>query len=190
MHRSTRAALGAAAAALATLAAAGSAAAETSSTSVTIVGGDLAYTTPLSAGTFPQVKLNGLPQMVKANISKYVVTDARGNGQGWNLTVQASQFSDGNGNTLPSGSLRMVDVPTPLPGAPLGGVIPPLPAVPLNPIDSGSPQRIVTADALPLSGMGEWSFTPTTGALVLTVPPDATPGTYTSTITTTLSTGP
>jgi hypothetical protein len=157
---------------------------------VTITGGSLTYDTPLAVENFPGVTLNGLPQTVKANISPYTVTDARGSEQGWNLAVTATQFSDGGDNALPTGSLRMVDVPIPTPGAVLSGLVAPVPTPTLDPLDNGATQKLVTAAAAPMSGTGKWTFTPTTGALVLTVPPNAVPGTYTSTITTTLSTGP
>lgn len=178
------------AAMVAALTATAPAAAETDTTSVTIQGGSLVYTTPLTAGDFPSVTLNGLTQVVKADIDPYVVTDARGTADGWKLSIAASRFSDGAGHTLPAGSLAMVDVPIPTPGAVVDGVIPPVPSVPVDPIDGGSTQTIASAEAAPLSGTGQWTFTPTAGALVLTIPPDATPGTYSSTITTTLSTGP
>jgi hypothetical protein len=168
-----------------------SAAAATDTTSVTITGGSLSYTTPLVASDFPDVQLNGLTQVVTANISPYAVTDARGTNDGWNLTVEATRFDDGSGVKLPAGSLTMVNVPVPLPGVSLAGLVPPVPSVPLNPIDGGgTAQKIASALAAPLSGTGQWTFTPTAGALVLSVPPTAAPGTYSSTITTTLATGP
>jgi hypothetical protein len=179
------------AAAIASLAAAGPAAAESDTTSVTITGGSLSYTTPLAAANFPDVQLNGLTQVVKANVSPYAVTDARGSGEGWNLTVDATPFENADGDTLPTGSLRMVDVPVPVPAVAGGGLVAPVPSVPLNPIDGGGgAQKIASALAVPLSGTGQWTFTPTIGALVLSVSPTAAPGTYTSTITTTLATGP
>ena len=179
------------AAALGLLALAGPARAAVDPTSITIAGGTLEYTTPLTAGNFPNVTLDGTPKVVTANVNPYVVTDSRGGSAGWNLTIQASQFTNAGSDTLPQGSMRMVlpPLPTKDPVAnPLG--LPPAIQPTLNAIDSGSAQKVVSAAAAPLVGAGAWTFTPTPAALALTVPGVAPPGTYTSTITTTLSTGP
>jgi hypothetical protein len=178
-------------AALGLLAVAGPARAAVDPTSVTIAGGTLEYTTPLTAANFPTVTLDGTPKLVTANVNPYVVTDSRGGSAGWNLTIQASQFSNANSDTLPQGSLRMAlpPLPTKDPVAnPLG--LPPTVQPTLDAIDGGSAQKLASAAAAPLVGAGAWTFTPLPGALTLTVPGVAPPGTYTSTITTTLSTGP
>ena len=172
------------------MALAGPAQAAVDDTSVTIIGGALVYTTQLTAGDFPSVTLDGSAKVVTTNVNPYVVTDSRGGASGWNLTVQASQFSTGS-NTLPQGSLLMTVPPLPtkeLLANPLG--LPPTVQPTLSAIDGGSAQKIVSAAALPLVGGGAWTFTPLPNALALSVPAVVTPGTYTSTITTTLSTGP
>ncbi len=162
--------------------------AATDTTSVAIGGGSLEYTTPLAAGDFPATTLTGLQQAATADISPYKVTDSRGGSAGWNLTIAASRFTSGT-DQLPTGSLSLATPPVPT--TPLTNLgVPPVPAVVGSPIDGGSTQKVVSAAALPLSGAGAWTFTPVTGALTLMVPPAVAPGTYTSTITTTLSTGP
>lgn len=164
-----------------------SALAETDTTSVAIAAGPLVYTTPLTAGDFPATTLTGAQQTKSANISPYTVTDSRGGSAGWNLTIAASQFASGT-DTLPGGSLAMALAPEPT--TTLGNLgHPPTPVV-TTAIDNGTTQKFVSAAALPLSGAGAWTFSPPAGALTLTVPPAVTPGTYTSTITTTLATGP
>ena len=160
----------------------------TDTTSVTIAGGTLDYTTPLTAGNFPATTLSGLQQVKTADIAPYKVTDARGGSAGWNLTIAASQFTSG-ADTLPTGSLVMAAPPVPTTTAGNLGVAP-VPQVVASPIDGGSTQKIVSAAAAPLSGAGTWTFTPLAGTLTLTIPPAVAPGTYTSTITTTLATGP
>lgn len=157
-------------------------------TSVAIAGGTLDYTTPLAAGNFPATTLTGLAQTKTADIAPYVVNDSRGGALGWNLTIAASQFTSGL-NTLPLGSLAMA-LP-PVPTTTVGNLgIAPVPSTTLNAIDGGTTQKIVSAAAVALGGAGQWTFTPLTGALTLTVPPAVAPGTYSSTITTTLATGP
>jgi len=178
-------------AALGTLGLAGAAHAATDPTSITIAGGTLDYTTPLTAGNFPGVTLDGTPKVVTAAVAPYVVTDSRGGAAGWNLTIQASQFTNAGSDTLPAGSLAMVLPPVPTKDVlanPLG--LPPTVQATLDPLDGGSAQKIVSAAATALVGGGAWTFTPLPAALVLTVPGTAPPGTYSSTITTTLSTGP
>lgn len=167
--------------------------AATTDTSITLGAGALTYTTPLSAANFPNTTLTGLPQAVHASINPWVVTDARGSLlNGWNVTVSASQFSTGGASpsTLPSGSLTLA---TPaVPTTTVGNVsVPPVPQPLAAPIDGGSTQKLVSAAVG--TGLGQWTFTPLNpagGDLLLNVPPGAVAGTYTSTITTTLSTGP
>jgi hypothetical protein len=173
------------------LVAAGPAQSATDSTSVTIAAGTLDYTTPLTAANFPAVTLDGTQKIVTADVNPYVITDSRGGSAGWNLTIQASQFTSAGGDTLPQGSLLMALPPVPTKNVatnPLG--LPPTVALTLNPIDNGSAQTVLSAAALPLTGAGAWTATPLPGALTLTIPAVVTPGTYTSTITTTLATGP
>jgi len=173
------------------LAAAAPASAATDDTSVAIAGGELVYTTALTADNFPGVTLDGAQKVVTANIAPYVVTDARGGSAGWNLTIAASAFSDGGGNTLPAGSLRMTVPPVPTKNTvqnPLA--LPPTVQPTLSAIDGATAQKVVSAAAAPLVGAGTWTLTPLSGALTLTVPAAVTAGTYTSTITTTLATGP
>jgi WxL domain surface cell wall-binding len=179
------------AAALGALGVASPAYAQSDPTSVTITGGTLAYTTPLTAGNFPNVTLDGTQKVVTANVNPYVVTDSRGGAAGWNLTVEATQFTSASSATLPQGSLQMALPPLPTKNVldnPLG--LPPTVQPTLNAIDGGSAQKVVSAAAAPLVGAGAWTFTPLPSALTLSVPGVVTPGTYTSTITTTLSSGP
>jgi hypothetical protein len=167
--------------------------AATSNTSITLGAGTLDYTTPFSTGNFPNTTLNGLPQLVHANVNPWTVTDARGSLlNGWNVTVSASQFatSGGSPNTLPTGSMTLATVP--VPSTAVGNVsLPPVPVPLAAAIDGGSAQKIATSAIG--QGLGGWTFTPLNaggGDLALIVPPSAVAGTYTSTITTTLSTGP
>ncbi len=126
-----------------------------------------------------------------SHVPPQAVTDARGGSLGWNLTVQASQFTSPSSNVLPQGSLVMAVPPLPTkdPVAnPLG--LPPAVQPTLTAIDGGSAQKLVSAAAAPLVGAGAWTFTPLPDALTLSLPGVVAPGTYTSTITTTLSSGP
>jgi len=168
--------------------------AATDDTQVTLSAGALTYTTPLSAGNFPNTSLTGVQQVVRASVNPWKVTDARGGLlNGWNVTVSASRFTDTVDNTkqLPAGSLALVNTPTV--GTTTGNTSLPPASVPVAAaIDGGgAAQKVATAAVA--QGLGEWTLTPQNtggGDLLLTVPPDAQSGTYVSTITTTLATGP
>jgi hypothetical protein len=171
----------------------GSATAATTTPSITLGAGTLTYTTPFTAQNFPNTTLTGLAQSVHASINTWAVTDARGSLlNGWNVTVAASQFTTGGGSpsTLPTGSMSLA---TPAVPTTTGGnlSVAPVPVATAAPIDGGSTQKIATAAIA--TGLGEWIFTPLNvagGDLLLSVPAGAVAGTYTSTITTTLATGP
>ncbi len=172
-------------------AAAAPAQAATDNTSIAIGAGSLTYPTPLAAANFPAVTLNGLQQTVRTSISPFVVNDARGGSAGWNLTVAASQFTHSNTtDQLPAGSMSMALPPVPTTTVGNLGTPPVVAGTSLQPLDGGSAQKIVSAPATPLSGAGQWTFTPLADTLTLQVPAAVEPGTYTSTITSTLSTGP
>jgi hypothetical protein len=167
--------------------------AATTAPSITLGPGTLSYTTPFTAQNFPNTTLTGLAQAVHASVNPWAVTDARGSLlNGWNVTVSASQFSTGGGSptTLPTGSLSLTTPPVPT--TTFGNLsLVPVPVPPAAPIDGGSTQKIVTASLA--TGLGEWIFTPLNtagGDLLLSVPAGSVAGTYTSTITTTLATGP
>ena len=181
---------------IAALALPSSALAATDDTNITINGGVLNYTTPFSAGDFPATTLNGLPQAKTANINDWTVTDNRGSAAGWNLTISASRFTCSTSGTcgtdqFPSSSLTLATVGVPTTDLLNNVAIPPVFVPAVTPLDSGgAAQKIATAAALPLNGTGAWTFSHAAGGLALVVPASTSPGTYTSTITTTLASGP
>jgi hypothetical protein len=117
------------------------------------------------------------------------VTDATGSGAGWHVTFQASQFTGAGEATLPAGSLVLT-----APAISANGVnlaVPPLAQGPTFTLDGGSAVPIV--HALAGTGQGAWTMTQSNAAggdLALTIPANATAGTYTSNLTFTLATGP
>lgn len=96
--------LGPGAAAVAALAAATAAGAATVTVNATVTGGATLSVSSLNTPSF-SLTLNGDDQTAGYQ-SQLQVIDARGlaTGGGWNLTVGATQFSDGAGHTLPSGA--------------------------------------------------------------------------------------
>jgi WxL domain surface cell wall-binding len=173
---------------LAALALAPAALAETDTTQLTVNAGTLDYTTPFSAGNFPTTTLTGTPLSLHADANQWVVTDARGSvDNGWNVTIAASQFSAGGGKTLPLGSLALTAPPNASSDAGNSSAAPSS-LTPGSPIDDGSTQKLASAAAG--DGLGQWTFGSSGNALTLTVPSNTQTGTYVSTITTTLATGP
>jgi hypothetical protein len=69
----------------------------TSNTSLTLNGGLLDWGTAPSVGNFPSTTITGSPITVHASDNDWTVNDARGSSTGWNVTVQASEFTAGGG---------------------------------------------------------------------------------------------
>jgi WxL domain surface cell wall-binding len=170
------------------------ASAASTNTSVTLTGGTLSFTVNPTATNFATTALTGSTQTLTTDFNDWRVNDARGSGAGWNVTMQASQFSDGGSNTLPVGSLKL-KTPVVTPVDLLNLAVPPVVSlIPTPPwtLDGGSAVKVVSAAVG--TGQGEWNFDQVnliaSKDLDLTVPANASAGTYTSTITSTLSTGP
>jgi WxL domain surface cell wall-binding len=152
-------------------------------TTAVLNGGTIAVTTP-SVDDFASVTLNGAAQSTTAGMGTFDVTDARGTGVGWNVTVQADQFDSGT-HTLPMDSISM---PAPSVGkiAATSGSVPSIISGPYH-IDNASAVKIASA-AGDGTGMGSYRFTP--DVLTLSVPANAYAGTYTSTVTVSVNSGP
>lgn len=170
---------------------------------VTLAGGSLSISNSglLSfSGT-----INGLDQFLNdttAADTGITVTDATGSGAGWHLNVSQTQFSDGNGHTLPflalNGSTASSTATTAVTSACFNGstctnatnsVTYPLTL-------SGTAQKMFNAAAstgIGSIGIGTGTFGVSGNNPVswwISVPASALAGTYTSTITEAISTGP
>ncbi|GGA92906.1 WxL domain-containing protein [Ornithinibacillus halotolerans] len=166
-------------------------AAEINESNVSITGQPLAMDS-LVVGTFNAVVLEGKIQSTTANIDSFNVTDPSGTGAGWNVTMHATQFTavDDSGLTLPTGSLTVdkpsIAIATDAEGSsPVGDII-----TAGGAIDSGTGVKILSAPEN--SGMGTYtvSFDPTDALTLKLLPKDVRSGTYTSVITTEITTGP
>lgn len=155
-----------------------------------LAAGSLTITNPLVAD-FAGVTLDGTAQTRTATLAGFSVTDSTVPGPGWNVTVQATRFTEysagayvAGGKTLPAGSLTM-----PAPTVTANGTSSPPPT-----IQPGAPWAIDTAGAVKIAsaavgeGMGQYDFGAVT--LSLTVPPNAYARTYRSDITVSAVTGP
>ena len=110
------------------------------------------------------------------------VVDARGGGAGWNLQISATSFSDGSGHTLAPGTVPSVasackagSTCTP---ASSSGITYPLTV-------TGTAAKVFNAAVN--SGLGKVDVTPT---IDVVIPGNAFAGTYTSTVTLAVTTGP
>lgn len=161
---------------------------------VTVHGGPLAALSEPPVDDFPDVVLDGDNELVAAPIGDFSVCDARGEGSGWRLAVQATVFAEwdpvsgtyvAGGETLPNGSLsvdgfearRVGSTTCALPEAVPGPF----------PIDGGDPAVILVA--APRAGMGTYEVV-ALGPLRLTVPADAAAGIYRSDLTFSVVAGP
>ncbi len=168
--------------------------AETDTTSVTLTAGTLSISVAPLADNFASAALTGATQTLTTNFNDWRVNDATGSGTGWNMTVGASRFSDGAATPklLPTSSLKL-KAPTVTPVDVMNLATPPAQqaGAPWT-LDSGTSVKVYSAAAN--TGQGEWNFDHANLAadkdLVLTVPANASAATYTSTITSTLTSGP
>jgi hypothetical protein len=182
-------ALALAAATLVCLVAPSSAMASGASTSVSLLGGSLSFSTTPSASNFASTSLTGAQQTIHTNLASWGVTDATGSGAGWHVTFQASQFTGTGPITLPTSSL-VLTAPVITPNG-INLAVPPVNQGTTFTLDSGSAVPIL--HALAGTGQGAWTMTQANtggGDLALTIPADASAGTYTSNLTFTLATGP
>ncbi|GGH87257.1 hypothetical protein JOD43_003965 [Pullulanibacillus pueri] len=162
-----------------------SASAATSDT--VIKGGSLTVTDNPTISNFADVTLNGKIQTTNANIDNLIVTDATGTGNGWNVNIEASPFTNSETNsTLPEGSLTIA---APTLTAEDGSSDPNN----INIVD-GAIDKQAGIDVLAApnnEGMGTYTATFPENALTLNLKPkDVKEGTYTSTITITVVSAP
>jgi hypothetical protein len=166
--------------------------AATDSTDITITGGSLAMTA-MTVTDFSGVTLSGVATSANATPSDFSVTDNRGLGSGWNLTVQATQFRehDGSGYVVSGKVLNLSSLSMLQPTvAADGSTSSPTPTIIAGPhiIDSGSAVKIASAAAD--AGMGKYDFTQDAAGLTLSIPADAHAATYRSEVTVSFASGP
>ena len=110
------------------------------------------------------------------------VVDARGTGSGWNLTVSATNFSDGKGHTLVPGTItgvaQVCRAGSTCTIATKAGIV--------YPLTVGAAASKFFNAALN-TGLGKIDVTPT---ISVAIPGNAYAGTYTSTVTLAATTGP
>lgn len=158
--------------------------------STTINGGTLSIS-DLIVSTFGDIDLNGEIQTKYAKISDLTVIDPTGTGAGWDVTVKATQLTTGEdetGNTLmlPKDSLKISE---PIVTAGNGSSGADTVVTSEGTIDNETGITLLSANEE--GGMGTYTVTFPEDSLELKLnPKDVKTGTYTSTITVTITTGP
>jgi hypothetical protein len=154
-------------------------------TTAVLTGGTLTLTTP-TVSDFTGVTLNGAAQTTTASLGTFTATDARGTGVGWNVTVQATQFTSTD-HTLALHSISM-SAPSVAQIDSTSGTVPSITSGQY--LIDGSAVKIATA-AADGTGMGSYRFNASTpSTLTLSIPANAYAGTYTSTVTVSVISGP
>lgn len=154
-------------------------------TGAELTGGDVSLST-VTAASFGVITLDGTTQTFQAPLNTFDVTDARGTGAGWNVSVVAGQFTDStSGRIMDAGSLAIDAPAVNLKDAgssalstitQAGGVL-----------DNGTGVKLLSAAVD--GGMGSYTVDPASMTLTLK-PGKVYAGNYTSTVTVSLTTGP
>ena len=133
--------------------------------------------------TFPAAQLTGNPLTVTGTTTAWVAEDTSGLGEGWHLTVAATDFVNGAAIIPKEGlTMRLVDSEI----AVVSGNTQPSAAPAFATFTSiGATQIFASADVG--DGMGSYSLLP---VFQLSVPAQTYAGTYLSTITVTIIAGP
>lgn len=161
-----------------------------------VIGGPLELIAPpsylnlssaFSSIQFSPITLNGDQQTATANLGSLVAVDATGTGQGWNITVSASQFTEqlssgasGTPLTLPTGSLKLTP-PSSITGVAIIQSDQPTISTPPNnvstspvTIDNGNASGVKVVSATTKNGMGAYLIRFPANALTLTLNPATT----------------
>jgi hypothetical protein len=154
--------------------------------------------TSVSAGSAVSVAANGAPSFAVTlngadQATPYTlpltVTDATGSGAGWNLTVTSTTFGDGHGHAFPATASTIAGVT----GACAGGSTCTVPANDVAnanlsvPAGTAAPSPVKFFNAAAGTGVGKIDVNAT---VEVAVPANVLAGTYTSTVTVAVVSGP
>ena len=151
----------------------------------TCSGGSLSLSAPSSA-SFSAVTLNGTDQTVTTTL-QLTPDDETGSGSGWNITGTSTSFDDGSGHTL-STSATSVTGASATAGSPSCNLPSNSIGYPVTlPAGSSPPTAVKLYNAATSTGKGQTNVTLT---FQLSVPANTYHGTYTSTWTFAVASGP
>ncbi len=147
--------------------------------SVSVLGGGLTNTAQNVA--FPNVTLSGADQTIPATAAVWRAQDARGTGDGWNVTLSSTAFSGAGTITVDNFKVRQQQAQV----VTVGGNTAPTSQVLSFQSLSGTPLKVLSATGG--AGMGTYDYTPD---FQLTVPASTAAGAYTANVTVTINSGP
>jgi WxL domain surface cell wall-binding len=176
-----------AAAGLAALALSAVALAGTITASANVTGAGSLGLSHGSTASIGAITLDGTDQSASYSIP-LSITDARGNGSGWNGTITSTAFEDGSGHNLGNTASSMTGVSSSCVSggsctAPTNSVNYPLTV----PAGTTAPTAVKFFNAAASTGMGRFTVTP---SISVSVPGNAYAGTYSSTVTVAVASGP
>jgi hypothetical protein len=140
-----------------------------------------------SSVTLPTTTLDGTDKTATYSVALNV-DDARGSGAGWNLSITSTTFNDGTGQTLSTGASSLSAVSSSCRAG--GSCTNPTNSVsyPLSvPAGASAPAAVKFFNAAASSGLGRFTITP---SIDVSIPGNAYAGTYTSTVTFAVASGP
>lgn len=162
---------------------------------ISLQSGSLSITAPATTVNLGSITVDSTIKSVSTSLSNMTVVDNRGTGEGWNITVSASQFTQTSGVTplkLPTNTLKLngTNTITQTVGTSGGPTVTTAPWT----IDTGA---IKVLSAAANKGMGTFTITFPASAISLNVDtaqkvvdPANNPTVYASTLTWVVSTGP
>jgi hypothetical protein len=173
--------------ALLALGSSGTALADSTTGTLTVTAGTLTESNATTPA--PSATLNGTDQTVNYTLT-ITVTDATGSGNGWNLTITSTTFTTGGGSphTLSATASSITGVTAACAASttcvnPTNAITYPVTV----PAASSAPAAVKCFNASANTGMGKFTITPT---VAISLPADTYAGTYTSTITLAIVSGP
>jgi WxL domain surface cell wall-binding len=152
---------------------------------VTVSAGTLSLAT--SAAPSMAVTLDGTDQTPTYTLPM-TVSDARGSGAGWNVTITSTTFSTGGASALSTSASQVTAVSSSCASgttctAPTNSITYPLTV----PAGATAPTAVKLFNSAVNTGLGGFTITPTVG---VSVPANTATGTYTSTVTIAVVSGP
>jgi hypothetical protein len=147
--------------------------------SVLIQGGNLTNTAQNIP--FGSVALTGSDQTVASTPAIWQARDARGTGDGWNVTLSSTNFSGAGSIDVANFKMRQLQASI----VTVGGNTAPTSLVTSFQSLSGTPLKVLAATGG--AGMGTYDYTPD---FQLTVPASAPAGSYTANVTVSINSGP
>jgi plastocyanin len=147
--------------------------------SVTVQGGNLTNTAQNVA--FGSVALTGADQNVNAAAAVWQARDARGTGDGWNVTISSTNFTGAGTINVSNFKFRQLQAAI---ITVAGNTAPSSLATSFQAL-SGTPLKVLQATGG--AGMGTYDYTPD---FQLTVPASAPAGAYTANVTVSINSGP